>query len=455
MAREMFLNALDMNCASFLAQGIWRHPRDRSVEFNTMRYWLDYARLLEAGKFDALFQADTIGVYDVYGGNKDAAITRAVQVPENDPVMVVPAMAAVTEHLCFGTTGNLLYEPPYMFARRISTLDHLTGGRIAWNVVTGILNSGARAAGRDAMPAHDERYDMAEEYLDLMYKLWEGSWDDDAVVADRAAGIYADPAKVHEVHHRGTHYRLDGAHMSQPSPQRTPVIFQAGASARGAAFAAKHSECIFINGPVPAVMKQKIAETRAQAATFGRDPADIKFFAGLSVIVAKTESAARARYEEYRKYATVDAVLCHVSASLNIDLAKYPLDEPIAYQKTDANQTAMEALTQRKDRVFTVRQVAEEMAVSGRNLLLVGSPEQVANTMIEWVDMGGIDGFNLARLVMPGSVEEFVELVVPILQSRGYYKKAYTPGTMREKLGGGPRLPATHPAAAFRNGNVK
>jgi FMN-dependent oxidoreductase (nitrilotriacetate monooxygenase family) len=455
MSREILLNALDQNVVAFLSQGVWRHPRDRSTEFNTMRYWLDYARLLEDGRFDALFQADTIGVYDIFGGNKDTAVERAVQVPENDPMMVVPAMAAVTEHLCFGTTGNLLYEPPYLFARRMSTLDHLTGGRVAWNVVTGILHSGARAHGRDAMLPHDERYDVAEEYMEIMYGLWEGSWEDGAVLADRASGRYADPAKVHEISHDGRYFKLRGTHLSQPSPQRTPVIFQAGASARGAAFAAKHSECIFINGPSPAVLTEKIAATRKQAAAMGRDPHDIRFFAGLCVVVGKTEAEAQAKYEEYRRYATADAVLAHVSASLGIDLKKYPLDEPIRYEENDSNRTAMEALTRRKDRVWTVRQVAEEMAVSARNLLLVGSPEQVADGMIRWVEDGGIDGFNLARLVMPGSFEDFIELVVPVLQRRGYYKRAYRPGTMRQKIGGaGPRVPATHPAAGYRAGHA-
>jgi FMN-dependent oxidoreductase (nitrilotriacetate monooxygenase family) len=450
MPKEIRLNALDMTCVSFLSQGLWRHPRDHSTDYGRMSYWLDYARLLERGLFDALFLADTIGLYDVHGGGPDAALRRAVQVPALDPWSVVPAMAAVTRNLAFGVTGNVLYEPPYLFARRLSTLDQLTDGRIAWNIVTGILASGARAMGRAGLMGHDARYDAADEYLNLIYRLWEGSWADDAVRADREAGLYADPARVRAVIHQGAHFSLAGAHMCEPSPQRTPVLFQAGASGRGRAFAARHAECIFVNGPTPASVAKVIADTRAQATAFGRRPEDIQFFAGACVIVGRTEAEARARYDEYRRLAAPEAVLAHLSGGLGIDLAQYPLDEPITYRENDANRSAMEALTTRAGRTYTVRQIVEEMAVSARNLLVVGDPGQVADTMQRWVEEGGIDGFNVARLVMPESLESFIELVIPELQSRGVYKTAYAPGTLREKLGGAARLPASHPAALSR-----
>jgi FMN-dependent oxidoreductase (nitrilotriacetate monooxygenase family) len=450
MPKQIRLNALDMGCVGFLAQGLWRHAADRSTDYCRMSYWLDYARLLERGLFDALFLADTIGVYDVYGGGKDAAVRRAVQVPSLDPWMLVPAMAAVTSGLSFGVTGNVLYEPPYLFARRLSTLDHLSDGRLAWNIVTGILASGARAMGRGGLMGHDERYDAAQEYLEIVYRLWEGSWADDAVLRDREAGLYADPAKVAEIDVRGRHFSLTGAHMSEPSPQRTPVLFQAGASGRGRAFAARHAECIFVNGPTPASVAKVIADTRAQAVAFGRRADDIRFFAGASFIVGRTEAEARARYEQYCRLAAPEAVLAHLSGSLGIDLAQYPLDEPIRYQENDANRSAMEALTVRAGRSYTVRQVVEEMAVSARNLLVVGDPGQVADTMVRWSEEGGIDGFNIGRLAMPDDLEAFIDLVIPELQRRGVYKTAYAPGTLREKLGGGARLPASHPAAACR-----
>jgi long-chain alkane monooxygenase len=203
MPQEIRLNAFDMNCVGHIQQGLWTHPRDQSGRYSELQYWMDYAKKLEAGLFDGLFLADVVGVYDVYGGNADASLRGAVQVPANDPLMLVPAMAAVTRHLGFGVTCNLTYEQPFLFARRMSTLDHLTGGRIGWNIVTGYLDSAARAAGFAQQAAHDDRYDLADEYMSLVYKLWEGSWDEDAVIRDAARGIYADPSHVRSVHHAG------------------------------------------------------------------------------------------------------------------------------------------------------------------------------------------------------------------------------------------------------------
>ena len=189
MPREIRLNAFDMHCVGHIQQGMWTHPRDQSHRYAELHYWVDYARTLERGLFDGIFFADVLGVYDVFGGSADAALRGAVQVPVNDPTLLIPAMAAVTQHLGFGVTANLIYEQPFLFARRMSTLDHLTGGRIGWNSVTGYLDSGARAIGMEGQVAHDDRYDLADEYMALVYKLWEGSWDDDAVVADSTRGI--------------------------------------------------------------------------------------------------------------------------------------------------------------------------------------------------------------------------------------------------------------------------
>jgi len=224
MPREIRLNAFDMNCVGHIQQGMWTHPRDQSSRYNELKYWVDYARMLEKGLFDGIFFADVVGVYDVYGGNADAALRSGVQVPVNDPMLVIPAMAAATEHLGFGVTANLIYEQPFLFARRMSTLDHLTGGRIGWNIVTGYLDSAARAIGIEGQIAHDDRYDLADEYMSLVYKLWEGGWDDDAVCADRASGVYADPSKVRAIHHQGPQYKVDAMHLCAPSPQRTPVL---------------------------------------------------------------------------------------------------------------------------------------------------------------------------------------------------------------------------------------
>src|SRR5215217_3698954 len=213
MKKQIRLNAFDMNCVGHIQHGLWTHPRDRSTAYNTIEYWQHLARTAERGKFDGIFLADIIGVYDVYKGSPAPSLANAVQVPVNDPLLVVPVMAAATKHIGFGVTANLTYETPYLFARRMSTLDHLTGGRIGWNIVTGYLDSAARAMGAARQTAHDDRYDVAEEYMDVVYKLWEGSWEDDAVVRDRASGVFTRPEKVHRIVHDGAHYRVDAIHL--------------------------------------------------------------------------------------------------------------------------------------------------------------------------------------------------------------------------------------------------
>src|SRR6266481_1652240 len=197
MPKQIRLNAFDMNCVGHQSPGLWTHPRDRADRYNTLDYWVELAKLLERGKFDALFLADVLGVYDVYCGSPDAAIANAVQVPVNDPLLLIPAMAYVTRNLGFGVTCAVSYEHPYTLARRFSTLDHLTGGRIGWNIVTGYLNSAAKGIGLARQPEHDTRYEIAEEYMQIVYKLWEGSWEDGAVLRDRTQRVFARPEKVH------------------------------------------------------------------------------------------------------------------------------------------------------------------------------------------------------------------------------------------------------------------
>src|SRR5256885_11071317 len=219
-----------------------------------------------------------LGVYDVYRGSADAAIANAVQVPVNDPLLLIPAMAYVTRNLGFGVTCAVSYEHPYTLARRFSTLDHLTGGRIGWNVVTGYLNSAAKGIGLARQPEHDTRYEIAEEYMQIVYQLWEGSWEDGAVLRDRARRVFARPDKVHRIRHDGTYFQIEAIHLCEPSPQRTPLIYQAGASSRGRQFAATHAECVFINGPSKQVIAPIVADIRRRAAAAGRNPAEILIF---------------------------------------------------------------------------------------------------------------------------------------------------------------------------------
>ena len=454
MPKQILLNAFEMNSVVHQSPGLWTHPRDRADRYNNLEYWTDLARTLERGKFDALFLADVLGIYDVYGGSPDAALQQAVQVPVGDPLMLVPAMAVVTEHLGFGVTCTLSYEHPYPFARRMSTLDHLTRGRIGWNIVTGYLASAAKGMGQDGLVAHDTRYEIADEYMDLVYQLWEGSWEDGAVLRDRANHRFADPSRIHRVQHDGKYFRLDGIHLCEPSPQRTPLLFQAGASQRGRAFAAKHAECVFINGPSQQVIAPIVADLRARAAAAGRNPADLKIFTMMTVITAPTAQAARDKYQEYRSYVNETAALVLMSGWTGVDFSQLGLDDVVRYENRDAQTSALEAFTiADPGRVWTVREIAQHAAIGGRGPVVVGSPEDVADAMQDWVAKTDIDGFNLAYAVMPETFTDMVDLVVPILQRRGAYKTEYAPGTLREKLygAGRARLDASHRAAQFRH----
>ena len=453
MVKQIRLNAFDMNCVAHQSPGLWTHPRDRADRYNTLDYWVDLARILEGGKFDALFLADVLGVYDVFRGSADAALAQAVQVPVNDPLLTIPAMAYVTRNLGFGVTCAVSYEHPYTLARRFSTLDHLTHGRIGWNIVTGYLNSAAKSMGLARQPEHDTRYEIAEEYMEIVYKLWEGSWEDGAVLRDRARRVFADPDKIRAIHHDGNYFRLDGIHLCEPSPQRTPLLYQAGASARGRQFAARHAECVFVNGPSKQVIAPIVADIRRRAAACGRNPADILIFTMMTVITAATEQAAQAKLEDYRSYVSEEGALVLMSGWTGVDFSKYALDEPIRYSRQDAQTSALEAFTiADPGRVWTVREIAKHAAIGGRGPVVVGGPEQVADELICWVEETDVDGFNLAYAVTPETFADFVELVVPELQRRGRYKRDYEPGTLREKLYGAGRalLGADHPAAQFR-----
>ncbi|WP_025808458.1 LLM class flavin-dependent oxidoreductase [Pseudomonas chlororaphis] len=446
--KKILLNAFNMNCIGHINHGLWTHPRDNSTQYKTLEYWTELAQLLERGLFDGLFIADIVGVYDVYQNSVDVTLKESIQLPVNDPLLLVSAMAAVTRNLGFGLTANLTYEPPYLFARRMSTLDHLSRGRVGWNIVTGYLDSAAKAMGLSEQAEHDRRYDQADEYLEVLYKLWEGSWENDAVINDREQRIYARPEKVHKVEHKGEFYQVEGYHLCEPSPQRTPVLFQAGSSDRGLLFAGRHAECVFISGQNKPSTKAQVDKVRASAVAAGRNPEDIKVFMGLNVIVAETEELAWKKHAEYRSHASAEAGVAHFSASTAIDFSQYEIDEPIQYVKSNAIQSATRNL-QNND--WTRRKLLDQHALGGRYITVVGSPQQVADDLESWIAETGLDGFNLTRIVTPESYVDFIDLVIPELQRRGSYKTAYDNGTLREKLfQREAQLPEQHTGADYR-----
>ncbi len=448
MAKQIRFNAFEMNCVVHQSPGLWRHPRDRSRDYKTLGYWTELAQILERGLFDGLFLADVLGIYDVFGASPDAALRHATQVPVNDPLLLVPAMAAVTRHLGFGVTVNLSYEPPFTFARRMSTLDHLTEGRIGWNVVTGYLNSAARAMGLTGQKAHDDRYAGAEGYIETVYKLWEGSWADDAVIADAPSGVFTSPDHVRRIQHGD----LEALHLSEPSPQRTPLIYQAGTSTAGRAFAARHAECVFMSGPSKQVIAPRVAAIRRLAVEQGRKPSDILMFGLMTVILGRTDAEAQEKLADYRRYADPEGALTLMSGWTGVDFSKLDPDQVVEHVENDAGRTALENITRADpSRSWTVRQVAEHVSIGGIGPVIVGSPATVADQLESWIDETDLDGFNLAFAVRPETFSDITDLLVPELQRRGRYKQAYANGTLREKLfGAGPRLKAPHPAAGYR-----
>jgi len=452
MSKPIRFNAFQMNTVGHQSPGLWTHPDDQSHRYTDPDHWVELAKLLERGRFDSVFLADVLGVYDVYQGAADAALWHGVQVPVNDPLALVPLMAQATEHLGFGVTCALTYEHPYPFARRLSTLDHLTRGRIGWNIVTGYLDSAARNLGLPKQLGHDDRYDVAEEYMEVVYKLWEHSWEDDAVLRDKARGIYTDPAKVHSIRHRGAHYQVPGFHLCEPSPQRTPVLYQAGASSRGKAFAARHAECVFISGPSKTVVARSVSDLRHAAAQAGRDPGELLIYAQALVITGATYAEAEAKWAGYRERINIEAALALLSGWTGVDFSRYPLNATIEYIDTDAGRAALASFSEADpSRRWTVGEAAQFIGLGGRGPVLVGDASQVADDLESWVDETGIDGFNLTFAVAHETMRDVVERIVPELQRRGRYPLAYAPGTLRDKLfGRGARLDARHTGRQVR-----
>lgn len=447
-----------MNCVAHQSPGLWVHPEDQSHRYNDIEYWVELAKILEKGRFDGLFIADVIGIYDVYGGDKETTIREATQVPVNDPILLVSAMSHATKHLGFGITCSTTFEHPYTFARRMSTLDHLTNGRVAWNIVTSYLESGTKNIEIGDKFQHSERYNIAEEYLEVCYKLWEGSWEDGAVVKDKDKKVFTDPTKVHEINHHGKYFDVPGIHLCEPSPQRTPVLFQAGGSERGRQFASQHAECTFISSPIKEATATYVKDLRLKASEQGRDPQSLKVFSLFTPIVGRTEEEAWAKYEELSSYISYEGALSLLSGWSGVDFSKYSPDEEIKYIDTNAVKSMLEHLTiSSPNKKWTVRELANFAGIGGMGPVVVGTPEQIADTFEEWIDETDIDGFNLAYAITPGTFIEFTELVVPELQRRGVLKTDYEDGVYREKLfgKGQARLSENHIGSSYRNNHLQ
>ncbi len=453
MTERMIFNVFTSMSPSHVSHGLWRLPEaEAHRRANDLDVWVELARIAERGKMDAMFFADAVGTGGFQADDHKAS-ARHGMIPMNDPSMIVSALAAATEDLGFMFTSSVLQDHPFDFARRISTLDHFTDGRVGWNIVTSYSPNVAHNFGLAELPSHDERYGLAEEYMEVVYKLWEGSWEDGALVLDSARGVLADPDRVHKIDHVGERFRVEGPHLSSPSPQRTPLLVQAGASPQGRAFAARHAEIQFLIASSPEKAAAVVADVRSQAVGAGRRGRDIRFMVSMQFVVGSTEEEAERKFEERQAALDVDGLAAHFSALTGVNATALDLDAPIDELRTEGIQSILAS---------SIEMVPDGEPVTLGNILrarqrhgvLVGTPEGLADQVERWRD-AGIGGLNVMVPVRPHSLLEFVYHLVPELQRRGLAQSEYAPGTMREKLfGAGDRLPDTHPASAYRRGGV-
>ncbi|MDR2678028.1 MAG: NtaA/DmoA family FMN-dependent monooxygenase [Zoogloeaceae bacterium] len=450
--KNLVLNLFEMNCVSHIVHGLWPHPDNNRHRINDIAYWKELAQLLEYGTFDGVFLADVIGVYDTYRGGLETAVREAMQIPRNDPFLAIAAMSAVTRHLGFGGTFSTSYEPPFSFAQRLSTLDHLTNGRIGWNIVTSYLPNAAQNFGLEKEIPHDRRFEIADEYIDVLYKLWEGSWEDDAVVLDRENRIYANPEKVHYIDHVSDRYRVKGPHLTQPSRQRTPVLFQATGSRAGAEFAGRHAEVVFTGGGTPEQVRANIRLMKERALAHGRTEDAIKFLVRAAVIVGRTELEAQKKLEGYRQYQSVEAALAHGQAQL--DLTHHPRDARLADVLPKEYSGHWRILAERRPETTVGEALHQLGGFNEGRYFVVGTPKIVVDEIERWLDEDGIDGINLLQFLSFETARDFIELVVPELRRRGRFRERYTEDeTLRERLfgAGHARLPPDHYGARYRN----
>ena len=436
-SRQMSLIAFmqAQNCTNYV--GSWRHPASMS-DFLTPEYYQRIARTLEDGLFDMAFFDDRLAMPDIYGNDHRETVAHGVRAVKMDPATILMTMAAATTRLGLGTTYSTTYYEPFHVARLFATLDLMTKGRAAWNVVTSLNDSEAHNFGREEHLEHDLRYDRADEFMEVVLGHWD-SWEDDALILDKAGDRFADPAKVHRLDYQGKFFKSKGPLPVPRSAQGHPVILQAGASGRGMAFAARWAELVFAAYPNLEAGKKTYATFKKAIADAGRDPDQVKVAPAVKFVVGESEQHAQDKLALAASTAKpIDGLtlLCEV---LNVDFAARPYDQPF----TDA-ELAAQSWHGLRDRVISMSgkknpSVRDFVEVSGRGTVkegpnFVGTPVQVADQMEAWFN-GACDGFVIQALHIPGSYEDFVRLVVPELQRRGLHRNAYTGNTLREHLG--------------------
>lgn len=425
------------------ARGVsaWTHPRSDLTRFHDVAHWVDLARTLDEAGFDWLFFADSFGYPTVGGQMVDAAARWGINFPLLDPQLLLPILAANTRDIGLVVTETTGLHHPFETARRFATLDHLADGRVGMNVVTGsIQNVVADLFGHERMREHDMRYDMAQEYLDLARRYWEESWEDGALVQDPSTPVYADPARLHRIEHDGQFYRSSGYLTVDPSPQRTPVIFQAGSSGRGKEFAAANADCVLLQSADPAQMAANIADIRARAAAHGRDPRSIRVVATQSFFVAEDARDAQRLRDQFRDAQTVEVAAAMFVSNTGIDLLALDPDKPLSQVPLDdvvgqMGQSNIDRFVGPDGEGPTVAEILEQLRVRGiRGSQIVGTPEQVVDRIEDLLAATELDGFMLDPLFGGEDVRDFARLVMPELRRRGRIPDAGPGGTLRERL---------------------
>ncbi len=411
----------------------WADGDDNRLDaLGDLKLWQQLAQTLERGMFDGMFFADTPGVFDRYRDSHEDAVKYGVCWPSHDPVVLLSALAAGTTNLGLAATMSTSAYKPWTIVRQISTVDYLSGGRIGWNIVTGHLRGEHRALGLDQVE-HDRRYDVADEYMEVCYKLW-ASIGEGAILADRKSGVYADPDKVEFVQHNGEFFRCETVGPVLPSAQGKPVLFQAGTSGRGLKFGIEHGDVVFAIEPNLAGMKRYMERLKATAAEIGHKAPGVVF--GVQPIVGGTEEEAQAKLDGLVERLPIEGCLARLSGTMGVDFSGVELDQPLQEMETQASQGLMKAFTSvLGDRPFTLREVAIKWGLSVGMPQIVGTPEQVADQLEHIWRETGCTGYNMTPHIMPSSVEDFVDQVVPILQKKGVYRTEYTGSTFRENLG--------------------
>ncbi|MEV4278446.1 LLM class flavin-dependent oxidoreductase [Actinoplanes xinjiangensis] len=427
--RRLHLNAFLMSVGHHEAS--WRLPESDPYAGWSVRHYQELARIAERGRLDSLFLADS----PVQQGDPGRRPTGKLE-----PTVLLTALAGVTSRIGLIATASTSYNEPYNLARRFSSLDHISDGRAGWNIVTTAGADAARNFGLDDVPLHRERYERADEFLEVATKLWD-SWADDAVLADKDAGVHADAAKVRAINHRGRFFRVDGPLNVPRSPQGWPLLVQAGSSEDGRDFAAKWAEAVFTAQQTLADGQAFYRDLKQRAAALGRDPDGVKILPGIVPVIGDTAAEARELDAELERLISPEYARAQLAERFHLTPADLPLDEPLPdnlptedeIEGAKSRFTLIVDLARREN--LTVRQLIGRLGGGRGHRTFAGTPEQVADTIEEWADNGAADGFNIMPAVLPSGLVAFVDKVVPILQERGRFRTEYEGATLREHYG--------------------